>query len=192
MTDPHPETGQEKKEGDVARMETQAEGTDSRTAASVSASSPLVQAWQPIATAPKDGTAVLIGWADCGARPIISEPDIADYERWDCPPTHWMPLPAPPSSDAVDRHAPHRESDEGAHQSSPSSCVSPTDASALRARIEKMRDAANQQIVALTRQADGARRDGLSLGHAFIQGALTIHECYAKELAALLTPTDTE
>lgn len=65
--------------------------------------------WQPIETAPKDGTKVL-AWAD---NPCWSEPAIAFWGRsnplnmaeWlggHCSirhidqPTHWMPLPPPP------------------------------------------------------------------------------------------------
>jgi DNA-binding XRE family transcriptional regulator len=62
--------------------------------------------WQPIETAPKDGEAVLLGhsnasfsgwwdqrsggWVD-GCTDAFDE--LSHYE-----PTHWMPLPAPPSS----------------------------------------------------------------------------------------------
>ena len=72
--------------------------------------------WQPISSAPKDGTRILI----MCARPLIArwEPDIdapaEDYEGpgwlvyecedpwfsvWAKPdiPTHWMPLPNPPA-----------------------------------------------------------------------------------------------
>ena len=59
-----------------------------------------VDAWQPIETAPKDGTRVLlhyvhknftkIGAWDAGCR--YWSADQWFHER---PPTHWMPLPAP-------------------------------------------------------------------------------------------------
>jgi hypothetical protein len=62
-------------------------------------------AWQPIATAPRDGTGILL-W-----QPGIDEPHVGrwsrpPYQEWwgdawappGCQPTHWMPLPAPPVS----------------------------------------------------------------------------------------------
>ena len=65
--------------------------------------------WQPISTAPKDGTHVLM-WRDTKVGPSISEA----WWRTDCvfghgwgghswvypawqQPTHWMPLPKPPT-----------------------------------------------------------------------------------------------
>lgn len=55
--------------------------------------------WQPIATAPKDGENVLL-W--CGGP----EPVIGFWNRrdgWgDDFPTHWMPLPAPPTEAGSD------------------------------------------------------------------------------------------
>ena len=62
--------------------------------------------WQPIETAPTDGTEVLIcspAWLAAGigawtpdalpGRALWTSDDGAIYEP---PPTHWMPLPAPP------------------------------------------------------------------------------------------------
>ena len=62
--------------------------------------------WQPIETAPKDGSDVLVWWPDWMAQPIR----VAHYEqRHDIwltgrdsaaqPPTHWMPLPAAPGEE---------------------------------------------------------------------------------------------
>lgn len=81
--------------------------------------------WQPIETAPKDGTPVLIGWHDdAGAwqerrawwdrefaiegcdddmntlwKQAWTDYRVASFgyeEVWEYEPTHWMPLPAPP------------------------------------------------------------------------------------------------
>lgn len=69
--------------------------------------------WQPIETAPKDGTRVLLGraeWVEIGrwlansrayrGAPLGTWMDDADNggpEGHDWP-THWMPLPPPPAS----------------------------------------------------------------------------------------------
>ena len=63
--------------------------------------------WQPIATAPKDGTAVLLCWPFwCPRRPTIGVFGLHGVQQWFAPetlegdgdgPTHWMPLPAPPA-----------------------------------------------------------------------------------------------
>lgn len=58
--------------------------------------------WQPIETAPKDGTEILV--FDAGAIFIslwFTDPDRGEQGWWDNgivepPPTHWMPLPDPP------------------------------------------------------------------------------------------------
>ena len=60
--------------------------------------------WQPIETAPEDGTWVHVYWP---TMPITRYPQVAfnhgDEYGWDTPddyghvqPTHWMPLPSPP------------------------------------------------------------------------------------------------
>lgn len=74
--------------------------------------------WQPIETAPEDGTPVLAWNKEYGARETKSVtygPGSPGFEKgyadrwwtWDEPranwafrwnPTHWMPLPAPPKS----------------------------------------------------------------------------------------------
>ena len=69
--------------------------------------------WQPMETAPKDGTAIL-AWPICGGGFYSPEGEaqIAYVMRWEerksiwveasgeeymqCSPTHWMPLPPPP------------------------------------------------------------------------------------------------
>jgi hypothetical protein len=61
--------------------------------------------WQPIETAPKDGTTVDLWsghhqrrWADCcwndGKWWVYNN----GYEPYEFDPTHWMPLPEPPQS----------------------------------------------------------------------------------------------
>lgn len=81
--------------------------------------------WQPIETAPKDGTDVLLfratkyrvlpptvaGWFDKGVIPgwyTYDEPDKA----FDGEPTHWMPLPAPPSLQPASEQPTSKETGE--------------------------------------------------------------------------------
>jgi hypothetical protein len=74
--------------------------------------------WRPIETAPKDGPAVLLGWFELpgmSGREVgfwhTRESAWCNYHRVlhnkDYPPTHWMPLPAPPT-----RH-PTKEAENG-------------------------------------------------------------------------------
>jgi hypothetical protein len=54
--------------------------------------------WQPIATAPKDGTEIL-GWPVEGGNSTIAI--VSFFRGWtsgdyDAEPTHWQPLPQPP------------------------------------------------------------------------------------------------
>lgn len=60
--------------------------------------------WQPIETAPRNGTWVLLRWIDEVQFEQISKGAFhTGYRYWHCPfcmpdlePTHWMPLPEPP------------------------------------------------------------------------------------------------
>lgn len=76
----------------------------------------VVMGWQPIETAPKDGTAMLAYLPDSvdplmvvEVREFEGDPDgpgwyITGTEseaEIDCAPTHWMPLPAPPAPDST-------------------------------------------------------------------------------------------
>lgn len=74
--------------------------------------------WQPIETAPKDGTPVLLfewrgdPWEEPEANIFVGEWDhhrdgelyktqwvCTEYEAFNHNPTHWMPLPPPPKDD---------------------------------------------------------------------------------------------
>jgi hypothetical protein len=67
--------------------------------------------WQPIETAPKDGTRVILGWPGGGVRYgfyLDNSHTSGPWAGWrgpsmelpfpSPPPTHWQPLPAPPSA----------------------------------------------------------------------------------------------
>lgn len=53
--------------------------------------------WQPIETAPKDGTWFLAYEADVPMYTAHWDEDGWYDLEWKCRPTHWMPLPEPPS-----------------------------------------------------------------------------------------------
>lgn len=61
--------------------------------------------WQPIETAPKDGTKILANFTHPEVEywPVVAYwTDAVDMQRWagfprDAQPTHWMPLPQPPN-----------------------------------------------------------------------------------------------
>lgn len=67
--------------------------------------------WQPIQTAPKDGTPILLGWNNVAGRDVAigqfgsaAEFEgvwgfidaVFDFVPLDPQPTHWVPLPPPP------------------------------------------------------------------------------------------------
>jgi hypothetical protein len=55
--------------------------------------------WQPIKTAPKDATEILLWCSDEGTIRMgwfTSLKWVGGYMAKECDPTHWMPLPLPP------------------------------------------------------------------------------------------------
>jgi hypothetical protein len=61
--------------------------------------------WQPIETAPKDGTRVLLHSPSTHTYTGIVASWCLIEERWEewgdyypCSPTHWMPIPEPPDA----------------------------------------------------------------------------------------------
>ena len=74
--------------------------------------------WQPIETAPKDGTKIILGRfvkncqegrsphveIDFWHRlPVVGYEGFGKFNDKYWPPTHWMPLPAPPSNAGNER-----------------------------------------------------------------------------------------
>ena len=63
--------------------------------------------WQPIESAPKDGTRVLVWWPYWRSYPVSARWFNGEWDSYcrlegdSVGPTHWMPLPAPPSSSTV-------------------------------------------------------------------------------------------
>lgn len=67
-----------------------------------------MSAWKPIKKAPKDGTQVLVTWLHTWGEnaPHIEVCETGEGGQWfysydgdspSTPPTHWMPLPEPPT-----------------------------------------------------------------------------------------------
>lgn len=69
-------------------------------------SEPKFGEWQPIETAPRDGTPILAYGVGCGPAPYAAIAWEPVHESWACcwdnwpledyAATHWMPLPEPP------------------------------------------------------------------------------------------------
>ncbi len=78
----------------------QVERSDARKSISVSSGETARERWQPIDTAPKDGKIVLLySETDCRTGYWLKRL-LSQGGQWSSVlrPTHWMPLPAPPSS----------------------------------------------------------------------------------------------
>lgn len=74
---------------------------DYRSKIELASSKPAEGTWQPIATAPRDGTQ-LWGWdEERGSNPMIwiGAEWVITYDDATIRPTHWMPLPAPPATE---------------------------------------------------------------------------------------------
>ncbi len=66
--------------------------------------------WQPIETAPKDGTHIIlprfgdeyfeVAGGEWRLNPKAGEDGLNGFEAWISNPTHWMPIPTPPKQEA--------------------------------------------------------------------------------------------
>ena len=70
----------------------------------------MSEAWQPIETAPKDGTAILVSesrfihcveWNDEYEWWAVDDNKLGPFRLRGTAPTHWMPLPPPPVEQAT-------------------------------------------------------------------------------------------
>ena len=67
--------------------------------------------WQPIETAPRDGTTIWCYWPGIYGRQGVGWFVWDEFEEWTTPtvhygyPTHWMPLPAAPANPEDPAHA---------------------------------------------------------------------------------------
>jgi len=62
--------------------------------------------WQPIETAPQDGTNVLIAFADRHIQLWQTRVQDGKWMWYEVGPTHWMPLPEPPQPGAEEKEQP--------------------------------------------------------------------------------------
>lgn len=72
---------------------------------------PSVAGWQPIETAPKDGSHIIlarfgdeyfeISGGEWNLHPKEGEDGLNGFEAWLSHPTHWMPLPSPPKQEGA-------------------------------------------------------------------------------------------
>ena len=93
--------------GDVHSIDGEWRGTCKCPAGATPHTAPvLTEAWQPIETAPKDGTAILVSegrfthcveWNDEYEWWAVDDNKLGPFRLRGTAPTHWQPLPPPPS-----------------------------------------------------------------------------------------------